>query len=115
MMIKSIKIIKKYLILYQHMKQLFLMIIFPCVLALAAVAETSTVASAFLHRKLLAEAYLKINPRSVEELQQALRKLLEGTRCNCANYSPDCLLVCHWCQALAVLDNAGGLRKKGEA
>ena len=87
----------------------------PYEIALAAVAETSTVASAFWHRKLLAEAYLKINPRSVEELQTALRKLLEGTKCNCANYSPDCLLVCHWCQAYMVLGRTGGLRKEGKA
>jgi hypothetical protein len=84
-------------------------------IALAAVEETSTAASAYWQRRILAEAYLKLNPRTVEELQTALRKLLEGTKCNCANYSPDCLLVCHWCQALAVLDHTGGLRKKGEA
>jgi signal transduction protein with GAF and PtsI domain len=87
----------------------------PHEIALAAVAETSTVASAFSHRRTLAEAYLKLSPRTVEELQQALRKLLEGTKCNCANYPPDCLLVCHWCQALKLLDHTGGLRNKEEA
>ena len=87
----------------------------PHEIALAAVAETSTAASAFPQRRTLAEAYLKLSPRTVEELQQALRKLLEGTKCNCANYPPDCLLVCHWCQAYMVLDHTGGLRNKEEA
>ena len=84
-------------------------------IATAALAETSTVASAFSQRKKLAEAYLKLNPRAVEELQQALRKLLEGTKCNCVNYSSDCLLVCHWCQAYEVLGRTGGLRKEGKS
>ena len=87
----------------------------PHEIATAALAETSTAASAFWQRKKLAEAYLKLNPRAVDELQQALRKLLESTKCNCVNYSSDCLLVCHWCQAYEVLGRTGGLRKEGKA